>query len=159
MTVLATIGYEGSSLQDFVATLKAAQVRRLLDVRELPISRRPGFAKRALSAAMDEAGIEYVHLKGLGDPKEGREAARRSDFDEFHRVFTSHMATEAAQLDLVRAAAYVVDGGACLMCYERNHTQCHRKLVADAISAKMTVSVRHIGVRDGIAKTAGKCEP
>lgn len=83
MPVLATIGYEGSSLQDFIATLRAASIRTLIDVRALPISRRPGFAKNALSKALAEAGIDYVHLKGLGDPKEGRDAARANDLETF----------------------------------------------------------------------------
>src|SRR3954453_21108705 len=78
-TILTTIGYEAAELDDFVATLLAAGITRLIDVRELPISRRRGFAKRALSEALADAGIVYVHLRGLGDPKEGREAARVGD--------------------------------------------------------------------------------
>jgi uncharacterized protein (DUF488 family) len=69
-TILATIGYEGADVDDFVATLRSAGIRRLIDVRELAISRRRGFAKRALSGALADADIEYVHLRGLGDPKE-----------------------------------------------------------------------------------------
>lgn len=155
-TTLSTIGYEGASITDFVATLLAAGVKQLIDVRELPISRRRGFAKNALSAAVTAAGISYVHLRGLGDPKEGREAARSSDIPKFLRIFTAHMNTEPAQADLVRAVELASQGGACLMCYERSHTECHRNLVAEAISLKLPVSVRHLGVRHGIAGTSGK---
>ena len=68
MTVLATIGYEGAALADFIATLKAARVSLVLDIREAPISRRPGFSKRVLGAALEETGIAYLHLRGLGNP-------------------------------------------------------------------------------------------
>ena len=150
-TTLATIGYEGAALEDFVTTLSTASVKRLIDVRELAISRRRGFAKTALSAALAEAGIEYVHLRGLGDPKEGRDAARTGDVARFLKVFRAHMRTQKAQGDLKVAVDLVAVGGACLMCYERDHTACHRALVADAISATVPVKIRHLGVRHGIA--------
>jgi uncharacterized protein (DUF488 family) len=151
MKVLATIGYEGASLEDFIATLKAAAVHTLIDVRELPISRRPGFAKNALSTALSNAGIEYLHLKGLGDPKEGREAARANDFAQFVRVFTRHLGTAIARADLADAVKLSAAGGTCLMCYERDPNLCHRKLVADEISAIIPIEIRHLGVRDGLA--------
>ena len=150
-TTLATIGYEAADLADFIATLQAAGIYRLLDVRELPISRRKGFAKRALSEALADAGIEYVHLRGLGDPKNGRAAARAGDVARFKRVFTAHMASEAAQADLRRAAYLVVQGGACLMCYERDHATCHRSIVATAISDTVQATIHHLGVREGLA--------
>jgi uncharacterized protein (DUF488 family) len=150
-TILATIGYENADLSDFIASLHAASVTCLVDVRELAISRRRGFSKSALSAALEADGIDYVHLRGLGDPKEGREAARRGDHARFVGVFTRHMKTPVAQTDLVRAASLVARGGACLMCYERDHTSCHRSIVATAISATIPTTIRHIGVSAGIA--------
>ena len=148
---LTTIGYEGSMLDDFIATLEAASVRLLIDVRQLPISRRKGFAKGALSTALDSAGIGYLHLKGLGDPKPGRDAARSGDHDRFLKVFSEHMLTSGAQAHLSVAVGHAMAGGACLMCYERDHTSCHRKLVAEAIHAKSPIRVRNIGVRNGLA--------
>lgn len=148
---LTTIGYEGALLDDFVATLKAASIRLLIDVRELPISRRKGFAKSALSTAMAAADINYLHLKGLGDPKPGREAARAGDHAGFVQVFRAHMLTSAAQFDLNVAATHVAAGDVCLMCYERDHAACHRTLVAEAIHATIPVRIRHIGVRSGLA--------
>jgi uncharacterized protein (DUF488 family) len=150
--ILATIGYEASDLPDFIATLRAAGISRLIDVRELPISRRRGFAKTALSAALGAEGIDYVHLRGLGDPKEGREAARAGDYARFRKVFGGHMNTKVAQDALRTAVRLVEDGGACLMCYERDHTGCHRTMVADAISSSLTAKIRHLGVRSGIGK-------
>jgi uncharacterized protein (DUF488 family) len=149
---LATIGYESAELADFIATLKLAGVTRLLDVRELPISRRKGFAKKALSEALGRAGIDYVHLRGLGDPKEGRQAARAGNFVQFRRVFNRHMLSALAQADLQSAVRYVAEGGACLMCYERDHTNCHRGIVAETLSSKMGVVVRHIGVKHGLGQ-------
>jgi uncharacterized protein (DUF488 family) len=161
-TTLATIGYESADLADFIATLQKADISRLIDVRELPISRRKGFAKKALSEALTHAGIEYVHLRGLGDPKEGREAARAGNLIQFTRVFSRHMESELAQADLQSATRYVAEGGACLMCYERDHTTCHRSIVAKTISGMVDVVVRHLGVKHGLGrhyKTGGHHAP
>lgn len=151
MTVLATIGYEGAVLADFIATLKAAQVSLVLDIREAPISRRPGFSKRVLAAALEEAGLAYVHLHGLGNPKPGRDAAKSGDKDTYLRVFTQHMTSDAAQADLVQAAGYTNEGGACLLCYERDHRRCHRDIVADALVGRIGVTLRHLKVEPGRA--------
>ena len=151
-TLLNTIGYEGASLDDFLATLIAADVRCLVDVRELPISRRKGFAKNALSSALERAGIEYVHLKGLGDPKPGREAARRKDYGALREIFATHMKSEDARNDLKIASKFVLAGGTCLMCFERDPHTCHRELVAAAVCDSMPVEIRHLGVRSGLAK-------
>jgi len=160
---LATIGYERAVLDDFIATLKLFSVRILIDVRELPISRRKGFAKRALSTALEAADIRYLHLKGLGDPKPGREAARVGDIARFHRIFRAHMLTAVAQSDLAVAATQVAAGGVCLMCFERDHEACHRTLVAEAIHATIPVRTRHIGVRSGLVainrETTGPTTP
>ena len=148
---LATIGYEGALLDNFIATLRAASVRLLIDVRELPISRRKGFAKGALSAALISADIGYLHLRGLGDPKPGRDAARAGNHLAFLSIFNAHLLTSSAQLDLGVAAKHAVAGGACLMCYERDHTACHRKLVAEAIHATVPIRISNISVRGGLA--------
>ena len=158
MPVLSTIGYEASSLEDFIATLHAAGIHTLIDVRELPISRRPGFAKTALSSALTAEGIRYVHLKWLGDPREGREAARAKDFDKFLRIYTRHLGSASAQADLAEAARLSAENGACLMCYERDHTTCHRLLVAKAIAAKLPTQIKHLGVRQGIDREKRKAE-
>lgn len=153
---LYTIGYEGAVLGDFLATLKQVGITHLVDVRELPISRRKGFAKTALSEALDEAGIEYLHLKGLGDPKEGRDAARAGDIATFKRVFSNHLRTKAALHDLERAYEVMQIGAACLMCYERSPSDCHRSIVAKRLSDLSGVTVAHLGVRHGSAKNDRK---
>src|SRR5438270_13202478 len=91
MGIIFTIGYEGAALQDFVATLQHSCIQRLLDVRQLAQSRRRGFSKNALAAALAEVGISYTHLPQLGDPKPGREAARRGDIAAFQSIFEDHL--------------------------------------------------------------------
>ncbi|MGB8274204.1 MAG: DUF488 domain-containing protein [Alphaproteobacteria bacterium] len=158
MPVLATIGYEGASLDDFIATLHAASIRLLIDVRALPISRRPGFAKNALSTALADAGVDYLHLKELGDPKEGRNAARANDLATFLRIFTKHLNTASARNVLAEAASLSMSGGACLMCYERDPSVCHRRLVAERIAAIVEVRIQHLGVKHGFAGAQRKAD-
>src|ERR1700722_12400846 len=92
-----TIGYQNSRVEDFVVALHLARVEMLIDVRDVPLSRKPGFSKTALAAILEKKGIAYAHLKGLGDPKPGREAARARQYDQFRRIFGKHMVTEVAQ--------------------------------------------------------------
>ncbi|MCT4559545.1 MAG: DUF488 domain-containing protein [Pelagimonas sp.] len=148
---LMTIGYEGSTISDFVATLRAAGVQCLVDVRELPLSRKKGFSKNALREALSDAGIRYEHFKKLGDPKPGRDAARAGDYATFRKIFSEHLDTEDAQLALDSVTPIVLNGGACLLCFERSHKECHRSMVANELIERTGVKVRHIGVRQGIA--------
>lgn len=152
---LMTIGYEGASLDDFIATLKAASVKKLIDIRELPLSRKKGFSKRALCEAVEAAGITYEHVKSLGDPKAGRDAAKAGDFSTFRRIFSKHLTTEPAQLAIDRIIPIAIEGGACLLCFERCHKECHRAMVADEIVKQADVSIRHIGVNHGLADRNG----
>jgi len=153
---LLTIGYEGCSLEDFLETLRSAHVSVLLDVRELAISRRKGFAKRVLSTALESIGITYVHLKGLGDPREGRIALRMGNYGRFLKIFEKHMGTREARTDLMRAEQFVRDGVACLMCYERTPDRCHRTIVTRSLSNLIDLSVRHLRVAEGISRGSGK---
>ncbi len=150
--MIYTIGYEGANLMDFVASLKAAGVDTLIDVREVAMSRRKGFAKTALSNALAAEGVEYIHLKGLGDPKPGREAARSGDWGLFRKIFSSHMETDAAQQHLDTAMNIVSGTVACLMCFEREPLNCHRSIVADRLSETSGKKVRHIDVQKGISE-------
>jgi hypothetical protein len=150
--ILSTIGYEGAALDDFIATLKKAKIRRLIDVRELPLSRRKGFAKRALATALAEEGIEYIHLRGLGDPKSGRLAARQGNYSKFRKIFTRHMMSEHAKEDLKEAIKLLQRKHSCLMCFERNHENCHRNIVAEAIHAEMPILINHIEVTCGTSR-------
>ncbi len=136
---LATIGYEGTTIGAVIATLLAAGVRHLIDVRAVPLSRKPGFSKRQLAAALDEAGLRYTNLRGLGTPKSGRIAARRGDTATMHRIFLAHMQTPEAQADLAHAQAIAREAPACLLCFERDALSCHRMLVAEAMQPESLV--------------------
>jgi uncharacterized protein (DUF488 family) len=141
-----TIGYEGSRVDDFVATLRRAGVETLIDVRDVPLSRKPGFSKSALAANLEANGIAYVHLKGLGDPKPGREAARAGKYTLFRRIFGQHMTTDVAQRDLERAVELVRGQPCCLMCFEQDHCNCHRSIVADHILEQTGMRIQHLSV-------------
>jgi len=134
---IATIGYEGATIDNFVAALCHASIDVLIDVRDMPLSRKKGFSKNQLSEILAGAGIDYVHLRGLGDPKEGRTAARAGDYSLFRQIFGRHMMSRAAVRDLHIAARLVKSGRACLMCFEFDHARCHRSIVADEL-ARMT---------------------
>jgi uncharacterized protein (DUF488 family) len=156
MPEICTIGYEACDLDDFVEVLLDAGIETLLDVRELPASRRKGFSKNKLREALEERGIAYVHLRGLGDPKPGRDAAKSGRFAQFVAIFKAHMKTELFKTDLEKAVKIASDTSVCLMCYERDYKTCHRKFVADALYNILGVKPRHLGVPKGIAKDGRK---
>lgn len=141
-----TIGYEGTTVEKFLERLLQAGVETLVDVRDLPLSRKKGFSKNQLREIIESNGIKYVHLKALGDPKEGREAARSGNHSLFVKIFSSHMETEGAREALVELADLVGSTTTCLMCFERCHTTCHRNLVVEKLSNLASISVRHIAV-------------
>lgn len=158
MTELATIGYEGSVIDDFIATLKLANIDILLDVREIPLSRKKGFSKTALALAVENVGLRYVHLRALGDPKAGRDAARRGEYDLFKRIFTAHMETLPSKSALEEAITLIGKARVCLLCFERDHTCCHRSIVADAIARRSKIKIRHLGVKEGLSSTRASTE-
>ncbi len=147
-----TIGYEGAEIHDFIATLLMHEVRTLIDVRELPLSRKKGFSKRALGEALDAVGIMYRHVKQLGDPKPGRVAARSGDMATFRQIFGKHMEQEPTKAALRDVVPAIMEGGACLLCFERCHQDCHRAIVADKLANIAAIELAHIGVVHGIAR-------
>jgi uncharacterized protein (DUF488 family) len=136
MQDLATIGYEGCTIGGVLAALTDAGTKLLVDVRAVPQSRKPGFSKRQLAAALDQAGIAYVHLQGLGTPKPGRDAVRAGHPERMEAIFREHMTSDRAQAELVQARDLAREARACLLCFERDHTMCHRRLVAEMIVAE-----------------------
>ena len=142
---VATVGYEGTTVAAFLDALRAADVALLVDVRAVASSRRPGFAKSRLAANLAGAGIDYLHLRGLGTPADGRAAARAGRHAEMQAIFRAHLATDAAQADLDALAALVDDGRrVCLLCFEADPAHCHRLLVAEALAARRPVRVTHL---------------
>jgi uncharacterized protein (DUF488 family) len=113
------------------------------------MSRRPGFAKTRLAANLAEAGIDYLHLRGLGTPADGRAAARSGRHDEMRRIFGEHLATAAAQADLMTLLSIIGSGRrVALMCFERDPAHCHRSLVVDALMGHLALEVTHLFAHD-----------
>ena len=121
-----TIGYEGATQAGMIAALRAAEVGRVIDVRAVPLSRKPGFSKNALAAGLAEAGIDYVHLKALGTPPAGREAARKGRIDVFERVYAAQLDTPEAAAEAARLIALAEETPSALLCFERDPARCHR---------------------------------
>lgn len=145
---LFTIGYEQTPSKAVLDELESAGVKLLVDVRAVTSSRRPGFSKNQLAAGLDERGIAYVHLKGLGTPKEGRLAARSGNYDVLQKVFAKHLKTPQAREDLDELSALVKKAGpVCLLCYERNHEHCHRRWIAEIIEERDGVRVENLAGR------------
>lgn len=130
MTVVFTVGYEGTDIDRFVRTLKLCGVKILADVRAVPISRKKGFSKRRLQERLAEEGIAYEHFVDLGDPKPGRDAARSGAYAKFKKIYTTHLARSAPQEALTRLLSTVKRDQTCLLCFERDPCHCHRSIVA-----------------------------
>ncbi len=144
-TRLFTIGYEQAPPKAVLDELENAGVKLLVDVRAVVSSRRPGFSKSQLAAALDERGISYIHLKGLGTPKEGRLAARSGDVKSLQRIYAKHLKTPQAKEELDELSSLVMKGGpVCLLCYERDHTQCHRKWIAEIVEDRDHVKIENL---------------
>jgi uncharacterized protein (DUF488 family) len=145
---ISTLGYEGATIEQFVGTLKLASVTLLIDVRDLPLSRKKGFSKNQLADVMGVSGIKYVHLRGLGDPKEGRAAARAGNYALFEKIFGRHMRSAVAARDLEIAAKLTRDARACLMCFEADYEKCHRSIVAGHLARKTGLTVTPLLIQD-----------
>ncbi len=139
-----TIGYEGASVDGFIATLRDAGVALVLDIRAVPASRKKGFSKTPLAQHLSDAGIGYRHLRGLGTPKQGREAARAGDHESFERIFRRQLEEPEALLDLSEALTLAAAQPVCLLCLERDPEQCHRLIVAERMERESRQPIRHL---------------
>ena len=149
MHTIATIGYEGATVASFQEALRDAGIDLLVDVRALASSRRPGFAKTRLAANAQEAGAEYLHLRALGTPSDGRAAARAGRHEEMRRIFREQLATPEAQAELALVADLVRQGRrVCLLCFEARPEHCHRSLVADALQRLVPARIAHLTAAD-----------
>jgi uncharacterized protein (DUF488 family) len=131
--ILLTIGYEGRTVDELIASLSEAGAELLIDVRAIAASRRPGFSKTALAGALGQAGIDYLHLRALGTPKPGRDAARKGRAAEMRAIFEAHLDTPEAELAFEQAHQAVLERRAALLCFERDPACCHRSIVAERL--------------------------
>ncbi len=128
-----TIGYEGTTQPELIAALEAAGVARLIDVRAVPLSRKPGFSKNVLKNGLAKSGIGYVHLKPLGTPPEGREAARRGWHGILKQVYAAQLEMPEALVAAEELKSLVADAPSALLCFERDPAACHRRLLIQAV--------------------------
>lgn len=145
MRSIATIGYQAATVGSFLDALREAGVELLVDVRAVASSRRPGFSKTRLAANLQDAGIEYLHLRGLGTPPEGRAAARAGKYPELRRIYLEHLVTPGAQDELEALTGLVRSGRRiCLLCFEADPAHCHRSMVAAALADRVPIRLTHL---------------
>jgi uncharacterized protein (DUF488 family) len=143
-----TIGYEQTPAKAVLDELEQAGVKLLVDVRAVASSRRPGFSKSQLAAGLDERGIAYLHLRGLGTPKEGRLAARAGEYDTLQKIYAKHLKTAQAKEQLDELSSLVKKSGpVCILCYERDHHHCHRRWIAEIIEERDGVAIDNLAAK------------
>lgn len=141
-----TIGYEGAAQAEVIATLSAAGVELLADVRAVPLSRRPGFSKNVLANGLREAGIGYIHLKALGTPPDGREAARKHDHARLARIYAGQLELPAALAQIAQLRSLAALCPTALLCFEREPSACHRSLLVAAALPEAEAQDLFVGV-------------
>ena len=129
-----TIGYEGTTVGEFLAALQQAGVERVIDVRAVPNSRRPGFSKTPLRNALAEVGIDYVHLRALGTPADGRAAARAGRHKELERIYAGQLELPEAMAQGAQMVELSREKPSAVLCYERDPSGCHRTLLLDSVA-------------------------
>lgn len=145
VTKIFTVGYEGGTAEDLLYTLKKHEVCVLIDIREMPLSRKPGLSKKALEESVSLIGIQYRHERALGAPKPIREALKKSgDYQEYFIGFDAYLDT---QQDLLKQIGASFEGTIALMCFERDPDYCHRKSVARVLGEMIGIKPQHLGVQ------------
>lgn len=133
MSIVESVGYEGRTINEFTAELSQRNVDTLVDVRLNAVSRRRGFSKTALRNALEAAGIGYVHLRALGNPKDNRPAFAGENVEAGRAIYRALLDAPAAAAELEQLAGLADGQRVAVMCYERDERQCHRKVVIDRL--------------------------
>jgi uncharacterized protein (DUF488 family) len=128
-----TIGYESTTMGEFIAALKQAGVRQVIDVRAVASSRRPGFSKNLLRNSLAEEGIDYLHLRALGTPADGRAAARAGRIEDLKRIYAGQLELPEAIAEAAQMIAAAGEKPSALLCYEREPAGCHRTLLLKTV--------------------------
>jgi uncharacterized protein (DUF488 family) len=146
MAWLGTIGYEGYDHSEWMSTLAENEVEAVVDVRDVPLSRKRGFSKSQLATALECVGIEYLHLRALGNPRSYREALKHGmDFKTFAGEFLSLLDEREEALGEVLSRAQ--ESRVCLLCFEEDPQRCHRSLVADRLSSRSGGQIEVVHLR------------
>ncbi|WP_333611105.1 DUF488 domain-containing protein [Brevundimonas bullata] len=131
---LFTIGYEGSTQAEVIGRLKTAGVEVLVDVRAVAASRRAGFSKTLLGQSLKAEGVDYLHLRPLGTPKAGRDAARKGDVATMRAIFNAHMQEPDAEAAFQNLRHVAGQKRVALLCFEAEACGCHRAILADRLA-------------------------
>lgn len=138
MTIFS-IGYEGRTVDEFIRDLASHRIELLVDIRELPLSRKRGFSKSTLSAVLQESGIGYRHMRELGTPRVLRDELRRTgDYEGFFRGYAEHLSSQGPALD--ELAALARKKRLCLICFEKDPSKCHRSVLASRFMSRDSMS-------------------
>jgi len=128
-----TTGYEGKDIDEFLKHLLRHNIKRVVDVREIPLSRKKGFSKTILGQKLAERDIDYVHIRTLGSPRHLRKKVYKDkDFDYFFEKYENHL--EKCKKELEELYELVTQELSCLLCFENNPSSCHRSSVANRVS-------------------------
>lgn len=145
MTIVYTTGYQGQTIETFVAGLRDAGIELVIDVRKVPMSRKPGFAKKTLARNLAAEGIDYTHIDALGTPGHLRDEVRRTkDYAAFFEAYRAHLQTE--EQALLETLPLLDERRCCLLCFEQRPAECHRTVVAQELNrvAGGTIEIRHL---------------
>ncbi len=141
--MIYTIGYEGIKIIEFIEILRNRDIKILIDVRELPISRKREFSKNNLKKHLNDENIEYFHFKDLGTPKILRDKIRSNR--NYNLFFKEYKKLLCNKKNVLNNLIELVDGkNVCLICYEKDYNYCHRKILAEEIKKTKGISVCHI---------------
>lgn len=142
-----TIGYEGLDIEGFLSLLAENDIETIVDVREMPLSRKPGFSKKSLEAALNLSGREYVHMVALGCPKPIRDRYREDgNWKRYTEGFLKYLASQDDAITELSALAATTN--CALLCYEADHNFCHRSMVANAVKQQCNARVQHLQASD-----------
>lgn len=155
VTNMFTYGYEGLTIDAFITRLKSTDIRTILDVRELPLSRKPGFSKRSFADALHGAGIVYAHLPALGCPKPIRDRYKADgDWTAYAKAFSTYL---SGQGEVIAELARIANKTrSCLVCFEADFNRCHRSIVARAAARAGGPSVVHLTAKAAIPDVSAR---
>lgn len=141
--IISTVGYEGLDIDAFMVLLAESGIETVVDVREMPLSRKPGFSKKTLSNILNLSGFEYIHMVKLGCPKTVRDRYRQDgDWGRYTAGFLNHL--EAQRSSVAELSSLAASSSCVLLCYEADFNYCHRSMVADAVKDYCGANVIHI---------------
>jgi uncharacterized protein (DUF488 family) len=141
---LCTIGYEGDTVDGFLARLVRAEVDVLIDVRKTPLSRKYGFSKTTLSELLKDRGITYLHLPELGIPSDKRR--RLASQADYQALFADYQANilPAGGDAVDRIVELVAVRRAALCCFEETHDRCHRGVLSEHVAKRAGLTIAHL---------------